>query len=186
MTSKSASFTDRFGEAVSYATAAHAGQRRKGTAIPYIYHPVAVSALVMENGGTEDQAIAALLHDVIEHCGPHHAPIIAERFGASVLTIVKDLTDEASDMAGQKPPWRERKLAYLAHLATASESSVLVSAADKLHNALAIKADFDELGESVFDRFSKPRADTFWYYCSLIKVIAGRLGGQHRVARRSG
>ena len=108
--------SEKYREAVGYAAAAHAEQVRKGTNIPYVSHPIAVSALVVEHGGNEVQAIAALLHDVLEDCGAHHAPVIAERFGSEVLKIVEGLTDGVPDDHGVKPLWRERKELYLAHL----------------------------------------------------------------------
>src|SRR3954447_12380580 len=111
--------SEKYPEAVGYAATAHAGQVRKGTNIPYISHPIAVSALVIEHGGTEVQAVAALLHDVLEDCGAHHAPVIAERFGTEVLKIVGGLTDGMPDDRGVKAPWRERKKRYLAHLENA-------------------------------------------------------------------
>lgn len=98
--------TERYHQAVAHAVQAHAGQVRKGTTIPYISHPLAVSPLVLEFGGDEDQAIAAELHDVLEDCGAAHAPLIEKRFGARVLALVEGCTD---GHAGEKAPWRERK-----------------------------------------------------------------------------
>ena len=176
--------SDKYPEAVGYAAAAHAEQVRKGTDIPYISHPIAVSALVVEHGGNEVQAIAALLHDVLEDCGAHHAPVIAARFGREVLTIVEGLTDGTPDDRGVKPPWRERKERYLAHLADADRDIVLVSACDKLHNAMAIADDHAVIGEAIFDRFSQPRSSTVWYYRELARVIRDRLGSDHRLVGR--
>src|SRR5580658_3360848 len=120
--------SDKYPEAVGYAAAAHGQQPRKGTNRPYISHLIAVSALVIEHGGTEVQAIAGLLHDVLEDCGAHHGPLIAARFGPDVLTIVEGLTDGLPDEHGEKPEWRARKEAYLAHLERADLDIVLVSA----------------------------------------------------------
>jgi (p)ppGpp synthase/HD superfamily hydrolase len=173
--------SDRYAKALAYAVDAHSGQVRKGTAIPYISHPIAVSALVIEHGGSEGQAIAALLHDVLEDCGAHHRPSIAERFGDEVLSIVEGLTDGLPDANGEKPPWRQRKEAYLAHLATTPSEIVLVSACDKVHNATAIADDHAVIGEKVFERFSQPKAGTVWYYRELARVIAERLGADHRL-----
>lgn len=176
--------SDRYAEALTYAAAAHHGQFRKGTGIPYIAHPIAVSALAIENGGTESQAIAALLHDVLEDCGAHHGPEIERRFGADVLRIVEGLTDGVPDDSGAKPEWRSRKLAYLAHLATADLQTVLVSACDKLHNATAIADDHALIGENVFERFSQPKSETVWYYRELLRVLADRLGEDHQLPVR--
>jgi len=173
--------SDKYAEAVAYAADAHAEQVRKGTDIPYISHPIAVSALVVEHGGTEVQAIAALLHDVLEDCGAHHAPVIAQRFGSVVLKIVEGLTDGTPDDRGAKPPWRERKERYITHLETADIDIVLVSACDKLHNAMAIADDHSVIGEAIFDRFSQPKYSTVWYYWELERVISGRLGQDHRL-----
>jgi (p)ppGpp synthase/HD superfamily hydrolase len=176
----------KYTEAVAYAAAAHASQVRKGTNIPYISHPVAVSALVVEHGGTEVQAIAALLHDVLEDCGAHHAPLIAERFGSEVLRIVDALTDGTPDDHGVKAPWRERKERYIAHLGGADMDIVLVSACDKLHNAAAIADDHAAIGEAIFERFSQPRSGTVWYYSELARLFATRLGSDHPIVAKLG
>src|SRR6266705_4170467 len=131
--------TARFEEALIFATRLHASQSRKGSAIPYIAHLLAVTALVLENGGNEDEAIAALLHDAIEdQGGAATREIIRHRFGDTVVTIVDGCTDAE---VIPKPPWRPRKEAYIAQLRDASASVRLVSAADKLHNARTVLAD---------------------------------------------
>jgi (p)ppGpp synthase/HD superfamily hydrolase len=186
MTHASHGFTARYGEALTYAAGAHDGQLRKGTSIPYIHHPVAVSALVIEHGGTEDQAIAGLLHDVLEDCGGEHGIEIERRFGEDVLRIVQGLTDGVADSTGRKPEWRDRKELYLAHLSSAPDEVVLVSAADKLHNAMAISEDHAEIGDQVFDRFRASKSETIWYYQSLTARFGERLGQDHRLVRRLG
>lgn len=168
--------TLRYAEAVAYATAAHAGQVRKGTKIPYITHPLAVSALVLEFGGDEDQAVAGLLHDVLEDCGEEHEGAILLRFGGRVLRLVRGCTDGVPDQSGRKPPWRERKERYLRHLAEAPDDLLLVSVADKVHNARAIQADRAAIGDAVFDRFTAGREGTSWYYGALHGVFKDRLG----------
>jgi len=180
-----ATFTARYGEALSLASRAHQGQVRKGTAIPYIYHPVAVSALVIEHGGDEDQAIAGLLHDVLEDCGPEFGVEIRERFGEAIYRMVADLTDGSTDReARAKISWQDRKEAYLAHLLDVSDEVILVSACDKLHNALAIANDYADIGEAVFERFSQPMEKTVWYYRSLQDVVSRRLGMHHALVTR--
>ena len=162
---------ERFQEALRYATALHATQVRKGTKIPYVSHLLSACALVLENGGNEDEAIAALLHDAVEDQGG--APILAEierRFGASVAAIVAGCTD--SDTVGEKPPWRPRKEAYIAHLREAAPSVRRVSAADKLHNARSIVADLQRSGPGLFSRFTGGREGTLWYYETLSAVFA--------------
>lgn len=173
--------TDRFNRALQLAIEAHAGQVRKGTenaaglALPYITHPVAVAALVQRYGGTEDQVIAALLHDVLEDGGPQWARPIHEAFGAEVLALVEFCTDGLPDETGRKPPWRERKEAYLEHLREADGPGLLVSASDKLANLQAILLDLTEVGDAVWGRFTGGKDGTLWYYGALVAVFAGRV-----------
>ena len=156
----------RFERALLFATRKHAGQTRKATAVPYIAHLLSVAGLVLEAGGDEDLAIAALLHDVVEDCGG--APMLQEvrrRFGKRVANVVDGCTDTDLD---PKPPWRQRKENYLKHLQTADADVRLVSVADKLHNARSILADYREIGEPVWDRFQGKRDGTLWYYRALL------------------
>jgi GTP pyrophosphokinase len=152
----------------------HHFQVRKSTDIPYFSHLMAVSGLVLDAGGSETEAIAALLHDAPEDCGG--APVLAEikkRFGPEVGAIVEGCSDAFSLVDEEKPDWRPRKEAYIAHLRSASASTMLVSAADKLHNLRSIRADYDVVGDAVFDRFGAPvpkRENVLWYYRSLYAV----------------
>ena len=137
--------TNRFASAVDYARIAHTGQLRKGTRIPYFAHLIGVASLVLDYGGDEDQAIAGLLHDLLEDCGEEHEPAIREEFGERVALIVRACTDgTAESKAGEETEearlanWFVRKRAYLAHLGKAGDDVLLVSACDKLHNARAI------------------------------------------------
>ena len=155
----------RFDAALVYASQLHRDQVRKGTDIPYISHLLAVTALVLEHGGTEDEAIAALLHDAIEdQGGAETREAIRDCFGENVAAIVDGCSDADTF---PKPPWSERKKAYIEHVANASQSVRLVSAADKLHNARAILADYRQLGETLWDRFNGGRDGTLWYYRAL-------------------
>jgi (p)ppGpp synthase/HD superfamily hydrolase len=167
----------RLSAAFEYARAAHGAQTRKGTAIPYISHLMSVSALVMENGGDEDQAIAGLLHDVLEDCGAAHEAIIRERFGARVAKIVCDLTDGVPDATGVKEPWRVRKERFLSRHETMDADSLLVSLCDKLHNARSIGADL-RAGHDVFARFNRDvgRDGVVWYYGELVRIFRARRG----------
>jgi (p)ppGpp synthase/HD superfamily hydrolase len=172
--------SERFTRAVDYARIAHATQVRKGSGIPYLYHPLAVASLVIEFGGNEDQAIAGLLHDVVEDCGQAHAAIIREQFGDEVAAIVEACTDGTaegkashSDPQAKRKDWMRRKLAYIAHLNDASDNTLLVSACDKLHNARAIVQDL-EAGHDVFERFTGKRDGTLAYYYSLAKLFDER------------
>lgn len=155
--------TSRFREALEFAAGRHAGQRRKGTKVPYVAHLLAVAGLALEYGANETEAIAALLHDAVEDqkAGLHE---IRARFGDAVADIVAGCSD--TDIV-PKPPWRQRKEAYVAHVATASRSVQLVSAADKIHNARAILRDYRRLGEQLWERFNGGRAGTLWYYRAL-------------------
>ena len=159
----------RFDDALVFASRLHAQQMRKGTEIPYIAHLLAVASIVLEHSGSEDEAIAALLHDAIEdQGGASTRELIRESFGENVVHIVDGCTDAESL---PKPPWRARKEAYIQHLAQAPAAVRLVSAADKLHNARAILADYYELGEALWKRFNGGKEGTLWYYRSLVTVL---------------
>jgi GTP pyrophosphokinase len=156
----------RFERALLFATRKHAGQTRKGGGIPYISHLLGVAGLVLEAGGDEDLAIAALLHDVAEDCGG--VPMLNQvrrRFGKRVAHIVEGCSDAFTI---PKPSWRERKEPYIRHLRTADADTRLVSVADKLHNARSIVADYRELGEQIWERFQGRREGTLWYYRALL------------------
>ncbi len=160
---------DRFTDALVYSTELHARQRRKGTDVPYIAHLLGVAAMVLEDGGDEDEAVAALLHDAVEDQGGQ--PILAviqERFGEGVATIVLGCTDADTI---PKPPWRWRKEQYIAHVRHAPPSVRRVSLADKLYNACAIVHDQQQIGDAVFARFAGGIAGTLWYYRTLAQVF---------------
>lgn len=159
----------RFAEAFAFAAEQHSGQTRKRTRVPYISHLMSVAALVLEAGGDEDQAIAGLLHDVVEDCGGE--PMLTEvrtRFGDRVAAIVDGCTDAYTV---PKPPWKQRKLEYLTVLREADDDIRLVSAADKLHNVRTILADYRSEGSSVWDRFNGRREGTLWYYRAVLDVL---------------
>ncbi len=136
-----------------------------------------VCALVLEYGGDDDQAIAGLLHDVIEDCGEQHRAVVRATFGDRVADIVEGCTDGVPDSEGVKAPWRQRKAAYLAHLRDAPPDTLLVSACDKLHNARAIAADVRSIGDEVFTRFKAGREGTLWYYGALLDVFGALSSG---------
>jgi (p)ppGpp synthase/HD superfamily hydrolase len=155
----------RLQKAFRYAAEKHAGQTRKQTAVPYLSHLMAVTSLVLEGGGDEDMAIAALLHDVVEDCGG--APRVREvrkMFGMRVAKIVEGCTDSFSD---PKLPWIVRKEEYLKKLKREDAETRLVSASDKLHNVRTVIADYRQDGESIWKRFSGKREGTLWYYRAL-------------------
>ena len=156
--------TDRYKSALDYALRIHAHHTRKGGTIPYFSHLIGVSSLVLEYGGDEDQAIAGLLHDVIEDFGIKHRPIIQSKFGDAVLKIVMDCTDSTGS---EKSEWKSRKQAYLASLDKKADSSLLVSCCDKLHNARSIDRDYADLGEDLWERFNSSKIEIGWYYRAL-------------------
>jgi GTP pyrophosphokinase len=162
-------YSQRFEEALLFAAQLHREQRRKGSNTPYVGHLLAVAALVIENGGGEDQAIAALLHDAIEDQGGDATRReIQRRFGDAVAAIVEGCTDADTI---PKPPWRERKEAYIRHLHSQPEAVRLVSTADKLHNARSIVRDYRIVGEKVWEMFRGGREGTLWYYRALVTVL---------------
>lgn len=168
--------TRRFAEAFAYAAALHALQIRKGTKIPYLSHLMSVSALVLEDGGDEDEAIAGLLHDAVEDQGGQATlEEIRSRFGDKVARIVLGCTD--SDTL-PKPPWRERKERYVAHIRHAAADVRRVSSADKLHNARSILADYRVAGDALWSRFTASKDETLWYYRSLVSGFRAAGGGQ--------
>ena len=164
--------TKRFNGAFLLASELHSSQPRKGTNVPYISHLLAVASLVIEHGGDEDEAIAGLLHDAVEDCGglPTLSRIRNE-FGDKVADIVDGCTDAYTE---EKPDWRPRKEAYIMHLEDASASVLLVSSADKLHNARSILSDYREIGDALWSRFTASGEDTLWYYRSITDVFLRR------------
>jgi GTP pyrophosphokinase len=168
-------FSDRFFSALRYAADAHSGQLRKGTAIPYFSHLMGVTSIVIDGGGDEDEAIAALLHDAAEDAGGRERlDDIRLRFGDRVARIVAACTDS---WESPKPPWIERKRAYLKHAKDLKPDELRVSAADKVHNAYAILRDLRMQGDAVWQRFNAPASDVLWYYESLVKSYREAGGG---------
>lgn len=169
--------SEQFDAALVLASDLHRHQLRKQTAIPYVAHLLAVSAIVLENGGDEEQTIAALLHDAPEDQGGRATlDSIRNRFGDRVAGIVEDCTDTFED---PKPEWLPRKIAYLDHLEhQADAASLLVSAADKLHNLCAIRSDFAQQGDQLWGRFNGRPGQQLWYFQSLARIYKGRIPGR--------
>ncbi len=162
----------RYGKALAYAAEKHAGQKRKGSRIPYISHPMAVASLVLEYGGSEDEVIAALLHDVAEDCGGQEAlDEIRQKFGMGVAAIVEGCSDT---LETPKPKWLQRKQTHIDNLREAHRSVRIVAAADKLHNARSILRDYRTDGENVWKRFSAPKEDVLWYYGAVTRALEAR------------
>ena len=160
---------------MQYAHDVHRGQRRKGTGIPYIAHILGVTAIAIEYGADEDEAIGALLHDAAEDGGGEATLAeIRARFGDAVGDIVLGCSDSLVEDPEDKLPWRDRKENYLAHLENASASVCLVSAADKLHNVRSIMRDFREHGDEVWTRFQGRREGTLWYYETVAHTLLRR------------
>ena len=167
--------SEKFEEALIYATRAHASQTRKKTGIPFVAHILGVTAIALEYGANETEAIGALLHDTVEDCGgAERLRDIREKFGDDVARIVDGCTDTYET---PKPPWLERKRAYIDHLKNSDGSTRLVSASDKLHNTRAILAELRRHGLEVFERFGGKKDGTVWYYRTL--VTAFRQHGDH-------
>ncbi len=161
-------------DALNWAAQLHRYQRRKGKQVPTISHLIAVSGLVWEDGGTEDQAIAGLLHDSIEDAGQSQASI-AERFGEVVGSIVVDCTDTAQGLTGAgKEPWLVRKTRYVASLDHKSAASLLVTAADKAHNALDQVLD-GRRDPNIWERFRAGLDGTAWYLLRIHQTLSHRL-----------
>jgi (p)ppGpp synthase/HD superfamily hydrolase len=166
----------RFQKALKMACDLHQLDVRKGTDIPYVSHLLAVASLVLEDGGDEDEAIAALLHDAVEDQGGLKTlELIQTEFGDDVAHIVHACSDSDTTDPKDKPPWRDRKKAYLLRLSQETQPEVLrVSAADKLHNARCILADYRRCGDSLWKRFNAPKEDQAWYYRELARIYRER------------
>jgi (p)ppGpp synthase/HD superfamily hydrolase len=162
------SLTTRFDEAFAYAHAAHHAQTRTNSAVPYLAHLMGVASIVLDDDGTEDEAIAGLLHDAAEDAGGRaRLDDIRARFGDAVARIVEDCTDSWSQ---PKEPWAERKKRYTEHARSLPPSSLRVSAADKVHNAYAILRDLRNIGDRVWERFAARPDDVVAYYQGLVRA----------------
>ncbi len=174
----STNLTERFVDAVRYANDAHAGQTRKGTEMPYISHLLAVASFVLDEGGDQDSAIAGLLHDVPED-DPRRTPResledIRSRFGDKVAHIVEGCTDS---WERPKKPWIDRKREYVEHARTLDRDTLVVSAADKVHNAYTILRNLRDSGERVWQRFNAGPDEIMWYYGALVRAFREAGGG---------
>jgi (p)ppGpp synthase/HD superfamily hydrolase len=160
MSKPSTYLTPRFSQAISYAVEMHKDQVRKSTTTTYICHPLGVTSLVLEAGGDEDQAIAALLHDVPEDCG-----------GEPRLLEIGQMFGQLVEDPEEKAPWRERKEVHIEHLENANHDTLIVTAADKAHNARAIATDLQNIGKTLWERFNAGSEDIIWYYESVYSVL---------------
>lgn len=160
--------SDHFEQALIYATRLHSNQVRKGSNVPYISHLLGVTALVLEDGGSEEEAIAALLHDAIEDQGGDKIrQEIKAKFGEIVAEIVEGCTESDTE---PKPAWRERKLATIKKFRLVTPQVRRVILADKLHNARSILRHWYRIGDAIWERFKTGKAGTLWYFRSIVKV----------------
>ena len=169
----------KFDEALALASELHRDQYRKGIPTPYISHLMAVAGIVLEANAyyrmenIEDVAIGALLHDSIEDQG-HKISLeqIKDKFGGTVHRIVLECSDAIVTEEGEeKPPWKQRKTAYLKRIPHKSRETQLVSCADKLHNARSIMFDYDRIGDEIWSRFNAGKSGVVWYYRSLVEAF---------------
>ena len=177
--------TERFDNALQFAHGVHRSHPRKDTTIPYVSHLLSVAGLVLESGGDEDLAIAALLHDAVEDAedmsGEEMSDRIRAKFGDRVADIVDGCSDAKSSPGESKPPWRSRKEAYLEHLRSAPHDVLRVSIADKVHNARSIATDQDRFGEELWKRFSSTSEESRWYYTSLRDIYKERISDSYLI-----
>lgn len=167
-----------FEAALVYAAQVHHSQVRNGTNIPYVSHLLSVAALVLQDGGSQEEAIAALLHDAAEdHGGQARLDDIRRRFGVEVARIVEACSDSLTNEGGSKEPWRARKQRYLSHLRQADRSVLRVTCADKLDNARAILADHRRIGDTVFERFEAGKDGTLAYYAVVLDILRVQFAG---------
>jgi (p)ppGpp synthase/HD superfamily hydrolase len=166
---------DRFVDAVSYAATVHAAQPRKGSDVPYLAHLLGVSSLVLEAGGDEDLAIAALLHDAAEdHGGEAQLVEIEDRFGPRVAGIVRECSDSLLPEGAVKPDWETRKRDHLARLPDSTDDALIVWTADKVHNARALATDVAVHGRGFLSRFHAPPDRLLWYYRANLELVRAR------------
>lgn len=163
--------SEKFSEALHYAAELHARQARKGSGVPYVAHLLGVASAVLEAGGSEAEAVAALLHDAAEDQGGRETlEEIRQKFGAEVASVVESCSDSLEAKGEKKAPWKERKARYLRHLAEASPSALLVTAADKAYNAKSIARDLKKTPE-VWSRFAASKPEVLGYYASLTQEL---------------
>jgi (p)ppGpp synthase/HD superfamily hydrolase len=172
MPDKIVPLSDRMYAALNLAFDLHGRDTRKSSHVPMISHMLSVCSLVLQDGGDEDEGIAALLHDTLEDKPEQLSRNdIENRFGKKVLEIIEVSTDTPKDFrGGSKPPWRKRKEAYLEHVHHADRALLRVTVADKIDNARAILVDYHHMGSEVWDKFNAPQADQIWYYNAAVEA----------------
>ena len=171
-------YDPRLDDALAFVAERFRFKARKATRVPYLSHLLAVTAMVMEHGGTADQMVAAALHDYLEDVVGASVTEIEERFGPNVARLVDALSD-SKDASRPKAPWRIRKTTHLSQLRTAGTDVKLIAACDKLHNARSVIVDQKRVGDEAFTRFSAPKDDTLWFYRESLGAL--REGYDHEV-----
>jgi GTP pyrophosphokinase len=167
--------SQRVREAIQLALELHAGQTRKGGAAPYVFHPLAVAGLVADAGADEDTIVAAILHDAVEDAGgPATRERIARQFGERVAGFVDACSD--TDQT-DKPPWRQRKEAFVARMRSAAPEVRAIVAADKLHNARSLTRALRAQGNALWGNFRGGRDGSLWYYAAVTEALGD--GWQH-------
>ena len=178
----SETLTNKLDRAFGYAHEVHDGQFKKGTSVPYLGHLMGVSSIVLGDGGSEDEAMAALLHDAAEdHGGRARLDDIRSRFGDNVARIVEDCTDSWDT---PKPSWLAPQAGlHPARTDAAPLPSLRVSIADKVHNTYALLRDLRNIGEKVWERYDVSADDVLAYYESLVRAY--REAGRREARRRA-
>ena len=174
MESQTIQDNDRFVEAFEFAYAAHKGDCRKGSTIPYIVHPLDVASTLMKNNAPDNVVIAGLLHDVVEDTSIHLSEI-RDQFGDEVATLVNGASEPeelVNSRDGKIENWRERKNHTIEFIKSTGHNMKLLSCADKLANIRDIIRDYDRLGEDLWDRFNAPKDSHVWYYNSMLESFA--------------
>lgn len=167
--------SSRFDEALIFANRTHAQQKRKHSGAPYLAHVLGVTALVLEDGGSEDEAIGALLHDAAEDQGGEQMlATIREKFGAKIEQIVRECSDT---LASPKPPWRKRKEQHLEVLRTALPETIRIMQADKVYNARNLQRSLIEHGPQAWQKFKGGREGTLWYFRQMHTLLSQTRSG---------
>ena len=169
--------TDKFQRAVNFAAQKHLGQKRKDRELPYIVHPFSVAWILSGYTNDEDVIIAGLLHDILEDVKESSYQEIADEFGDNVAKIVKGVTEEKDPNIerNEKADWLGRKQKYIDNLKIVGLDSVLVSAADKIHNLQSMASAYEDVGDSLWSHFNAPEDKKLWFYEEVIKVVRQRL-----------
>lgn len=170
-------FTPKINKTLKVAAKAHKDQLRKGTDIPYIMHPVAVAFIISQYSDDEDAIMGGLLHDVLEDVRPdiYSATDMEKDFGEEIVKIVRDVSEDKVAGEENEKPWKERKEGYLAHLESLDDTRpLIISMGDKIHNLMSILEDYEEKGDTLWDRFNASYDEQVWYYNEFLKIMENK------------